>query len=369
MALKTTVAVACAVLVLAACTAPGGSSSGQSKCDAAKATSATACGGINGLIQAARAEGHLNVIALPADWANFGAIINGFSAKYGISVTSELPGGSSIDEIRAVKQGGHSGNAPDVVDLNMGYIASNTNLFAPYKVQTWNDIAPTQKDPTGLWLQDYGGVMAIAYDSTKVPTVYSVDDLLTAPFKGKISFRGDPARLDVALSPAMMANLAEGGTTDDITGGVDFFHQLKLAGSLSPLHATSKTITGGTTPVVLDWDYMSERATSQLPGWKLFVPSGAIVGNYFAQAINKNAPHAAAARLWEEYLYSDEAQNLFLKGLVRPVRMDAMQQAGTLDKRAAAVMPYMDGDPQFLTDDQLTAADQYLKLHWLAAIS
>ena len=44
-----------------------------------------------------------------------------------------------------------------------------------------------------------------------------------------------------------------------------------------------------------------------MSNWKVFVPPGAVLGGYYAQAINKNAPHPAAARLWEEFLYSQAA--------------------------------------------------------------
>jgi putative spermidine/putrescine transport system substrate-binding protein len=54
------------------------------------------------------------------------------------------------------------------------------------------------------------------------------------------------------------------------------------------------------------------------------VPAGAVYGGYYVQAINKDAPHPAAARLWQEFLYSDEGQNLWLAGFARPVRQDAM---------------------------------------------
>ena len=61
------------------------------------------------------------------------------------------------------------------------------------------------------------------------------------------------------------------------------------------------------------------------------------------QAINKDAPHPAAARLWQEFLYSDEGQNLWLKGGARPVRAEAMVKAGTIDKAAHAALPQVDG--------------------------
>ena len=40
---------------------------------------------------------------------------------------------------------------------------------------------------------------------------------------------------------------------------------------------------------------------------------------YYDQAISATAPDPAAARLWEEYLYSTEGQNLFLEGSTRPI--------------------------------------------------
>ena len=69
--------------------APAGSSGSV---DAKTATSAEAFGGMEGLVAAAKAEGKLNVIALPPDWANYGEIIKGFQAKYPeIKITSDQP--------------------------------------------------------------------------------------------------------------------------------------------------------------------------------------------------------------------------------------------------------------------------------------
>jgi len=128
-------------------------------------------------------------------------------------------------------------------------------------------------------------------------------------------------------------------------------------------------VKNGTTPVVFDWDYLSAAHGKDVPAWKVFVPNNAILGGYYAQAINKNAPHPAAARLWEEYLYSDEGQNLWLKGLARPVRQAAMEKSGKVDKTAAAALPAVSGTPKFMSADQATAAKNYVVAHWDAAIS
>jgi len=271
--------------------------------------------------------------------------------------------------VNAVQQLGTTSRAPDVLDVGMAVALANLNLFAPYKVATWGDILDTQKEATGLWFQDYGGFMSIGYDSAKVPAITSVDDLKGSAFKGKVALNGNPKQANAALNGVMMANLAVGGTLDDISKGVDFFHQLKQAGTFVPIQATTATVKNGTTPVVFDWDYLSAAHGKDVPSWKVFVPSNAILGGYYAQAISKTAPHPAAARLWEEYLYSDEGQNLWLKGLARPVRQAAMTKSGKVDAAAAAALPAVNGTPKFLSPDQATAAKNYVVAHWDAAIA
>lgn len=359
-----------AMLVVAACAPP--SSSGSSTTSGGKsaktATSAADLGGMEALVAAAKKEGKLNVIALPPDWANYGEVIKAFKAKYGIEVDSQNPDGSSADEIKAVKDLKGTDRAPDVLDLGMAVALANTSLFAPYKVSTWSDIPDSQKEPTGLWFQDYGGYMSVGYDSAKVPAPTSVADLLKPAYKGKVALNGDPTQANAALNGVMMASLATGGSLDDISKGVDFFKQLKASGNFIPVQATSGTVKNGTTPVVFDWDYLSAAAVKNVPTWKVFVPANAVLGGYYAQAVNKEAPHPAAARLWEEFLYSDEGQNLWLKGGARPVRMPKMTEAKTIDETAAAALPKAEGTPVFMGDAQATKAKTYLAANWAKAI-
>jgi putative spermidine/putrescine transport system substrate-binding protein len=354
-----------AFLLVAAC---GSSPAGTASCNAKTATSATDCGGMSGLEAAAKAEGALNVIALPPDWANYGAVINGFTAKYGIPVNSANPNGSSQQEVDAFDG---TPNAPDVVDVGQAVALANTAKFAPYKVATWNDIPAGAKETTGLWFNDYGGYMGIGYDSTKVPggAISSVADLLGSGFKGKVALAGDPTKSNQGLNGVIMAAVANGGSLDDVSKGVDFFKQLKQKGNYVPVVGTAATVKAGQTPVLFEWDYLSTSHGKDVSTWKIFVPSNAIIGGYYSQAINKAAPHPAAARLWEEYLYSDAGQNLWLKGGARPVRMAAMTTTGTLDAAAAAALPQVPGTPLVPTGDQTSKASAYVVANWSQAVS
>jgi putative spermidine/putrescine transport system substrate-binding protein len=92
------------------------------------------------------------------------------------------------------------------------------------------------------------------------------------------------------------------------------------------------------------------------------------VAGYYYQAINKDAPHPAAARLWQEFLYSDEGQNLYAAGDVRPVRADQMLAAGKLDKAVAASVPVIDGPVTVPSPDQTKKATAYLADNWAKAV-
>ncbi len=365
--LRVTVVAAVSVLALAACSPPE-KKADSSGGDAASATSASDLGGMDALVKAAKKEKELNVIALPPDWANYGTIIKTFSSKYGIKVNSQQPDANSQDEIDAAKR--TKGNrAPDVFDLGQAVALANTDMFVKYKVSTWKDIPDTFKDPDGTWVNDYGGYMAIGYDSAKVPAPKAIDDLLGPKYKGSVALNGNPTSAGAGFSGVLMAAVAKGGSADNIAPGVTFFTKLNKAGNLVPVDPTSATIKSGQTPVVIDWDYTNAAHVNDVPTWKVVVlPKVDPVGGFYYQAINKGAPHPAAARLWEEFLYSDQGQNLWLAGGARPVRADAMVKAGTIDKAKYAALPEVKGTPVIPTPEQTAKLADYLAKHWSAAV-
>jgi putative spermidine/putrescine transport system substrate-binding protein len=360
------------LVAAAGCTAKSSSSSGGY--DWSKATSAASGGGMSALVAAAKKEGTLNVIALPANWANYGSIIKDFTAKYGIKVNSIAPSDSSAQEVTQIQQKKGTSLAADVLDVGGSVATASTPLFAPYEVATWSSIPAGLKDPSGLFVGDYGGYMSVGYNSAKFGTITSLNQLLGSKFKNSVALNGNPTQANAALNGVMMASLAEGGAAGSISAGVNFFHKLKVAGNFNTTQATPATIKAGTTPVVFNWDYLNTAAVVGQPAstWKVFVPANATLGGFYYQAVNKDAPHPAAARLWEEFLFSQDAtggQNLWLVGGARPAEQSTMTSNGTINKSAAASLPPVTGTPTFLTQAQATAAAKYLAANWPKAIS
>ena len=318
---------------------------GAAASKAATAKSASEVGGLAGLIKLAKAEKELNVIALPRDWANYGEMIDTFSKKYGIKINSQNPDGSSADELAAAKTLKGQSRQPDVVDVGVAFAVQGAEegVWAPYKVATWNDIAADAKETNGLWYYDYGGYIAIGYDAKRVSVPpKSFKDLLNPRYKGQVALNGNPAKANAAFSAVYASSIANGGGLQDITKGLDFWAKMKKAGNFIPVEATPATVQSGQTPITLDWDYLQAKYSKDSAGkvdWKLVVPSDAVFFGGYAQAIVKNSPHPAAARLWQEFIYSDEGQNIYLKGGARPIRLPAMVKKGTANKTAIKSLP------------------------------
>ena len=356
-----------AALVLSAC-----NQSGRSSPWATHATAA-AGGGMDALVTAAKAEGKLNVIALPPDWANYGQMITDFQTKYGITITSDNPAGTSADEINAVNNLKGTDKAPDVLDLGVNVALQNTALFAPYQVAAWADIPAGLKESSGLWVSDYAGYMSVGCDTAKVEPPANMADLKDPKYKGLVALNGNPTQASAGFHGVVLAALANGGSVDNLQPGVDFYKELSDNDILLPVDPTPATIKSGQTPCVIDWLYTNRAQTDALKAdgidFKVTIPADAPpVGAYYIQAINKDAPHPAAARLWEEYLYSVEGQNIWLKGYAVPVLFDKMKADGTVDEAALAALPTTSEPAVVLTQDQLTAGQTLMGTAWTITI-
>lgn len=372
-----------AVLTAAALSLTACGSAGSSKGDAAQggkdaktAASAADFGGMDALVAAAKKEGQLHVITLPRTWANYGQLMDDFTKKYGIKIEDENPDGSSQDELNAMTSRKGQDRAPDVVDLGSAkaLVAVQQGLLAPYKVASWAKLPDSMKDSLGLRYNDYGGYVSIGCDAKKVATCpASFADLLKPDYKGMVALNGNPTKAGAAFGAVFAASLANGGSLDSIQPGIDFFGKLKAAGNFNPVEATAATVEKGETPITLDWSYLNRGYTDQLQAkgvdWKVTIPSDGIYAQYYNQAINKDAPHPAAARLWEEYLYSAEGQNGFMGGYATPAEFDAMKADNSLDAAGSAKIP-QPAKPfvTFPSQGQTDAANKALAENWAKAI-
>ena len=351
---------ASAAVVFAACSPTGGG-----------AKAGTSAGNMDDLVKAAKAEGNLTTIALPHSWCNYGEMLTGFTAKYGIKINELNPDGSSAQEVDAIKANttNPGPQAPDVIDvgLSFGPQAKTDKLITPYKVATWADIPDSAKDADGSWYGDYFGVMSFETNTAVVKNVpKSWQDLLKPEYKGQVALSGDPTKSNQAISAVWAAALASGGSVDNVQPGLDFFKKLNDSGNFVPVIAKTATVASGETPIRVTWTYngLSDKdALKGNPTVEVAVPTDGKFGGMYVQAISAYAPHPFAARLWMEYLYSDEGQLIWLKGYCNPIRYDALVKANKVPADLAAKLPDTSG-AILPTLDQITAATKAITTGW-----
>ena len=229
------------------------------------------------------------------------------------------------------------------VALAFGPQMVKEKLLAPYKVRTWDTIPKDLKDPGGMWYADYYGSLAfeVNTDIVKNPPK-DWTDLMKPEFKGKFALAGDPRLGGQAYTSVASAAIANGGNLKNLMPGLEFFKKLNDVGNFVPIIAVPGTVASGETPITVRWDYlaMSNRDKSAgNPNIGIFYPSSGMVAGVYAQGISAYAPHPNAARLWEEFLYSDEGQLIWLKGYGHPIRFDDLQKRKAIPAEIMAKLP------------------------------
>jgi putative spermidine/putrescine transport system substrate-binding protein len=318
---------------------------------ALSATVASAADMMAELTAAAKKEGALTVIALPHDWCDYGTVIEAFKKKYPEIKVNELnPNAGSGDEIEAIKanKGNKGPQAPDVIDvgLSFGPSAKKDGLIQPYKVSTWNEIPDAVKDPDGFFYGDYYGVLGLGINKDVVKKApKSFADLKGKEYANSVAIPGDPRTGNSSMMSVYASGLSVDGNAkgeDAMKKGIAFFKELKASGNLVPVNGNAQNLAQGTTPIYFDWDYNLLAMRDKLAGnppVDVVIPSDAVVAGVYVQAISAYAPNPNAAKLWMEYLYSDEGQIGWLRGYCHPIRFNAMSKAGKLPADLMAKLP------------------------------
>ena len=294
----------------------------------------SSAGPMTALVASAKAEGQLNVIALPREWGGWGGIIDGFKAKYGLTVNELLPHASSFDEIDTIRDA-RGPQTPDVIDVGLSFApsAKRDGLLQPYKVSTWATIPDATKDTDGYWCGGYYGTVAFEVNAdivSKLPMDWA--DLAAPEYRNAVGIAGDLTS-NQAIQSVFSAGLsaANGNVEAAADQALRFFADLNRKGNFVPLVGKLAFLIDGRTPILIRWDYLARGDRDRMRGKnriEIIRPKTGVVAGVYVQAINALAPHPAAARLWMEYLYSDETQLALLDGYCCPIRFANLVRNG-----------------------------------------
>ncbi len=203
---------------------------------------------------------------------------------------------------------------------------------------------------------------------TKVPQDWK--DLLDPAYKNSVALAGDPTASNQAIQSVEAAALANGGSLDDATAGLQFFKQLKEAGNFVPVVATQATVAQGETPIVITWSYLANADRDALKGnptIEVVIPKAGLFAGMYAQGISAYAPHPEAAKKYMDYLYSDEGQLKWLKGYCYTTRYADLNARGVVPADLKAKLPDVSG-AVFPSADQLAKAKTLITGQWKSVV-
>lgn len=368
--------------LLSAC----GSSSSSGTATTASTTTLEEIAGA-ALLAGARREGKLNLIAIPdGEGSVYRYLLEGFRQYSGIKPTLLVPVGSSAMEMQAVKDDKGKPTQPDIVDVGVSFAldAAKAGELVAYRPGTWDDVPSTAKDVGGRWFSSYYGLVSIITNTkvaTSTPKTFA--DLKDLPAKGWVAISGDPRTVGVsglasaeAFGTVWAAALANGGSLDDIGPGITYFSDLKKAGIFKPGNlAIPETIATGNSIISLMLSYEADRAKTKIKDDKAVelsvnIPTDGLFPNFYVQGAVSGSPNPNAAKLWLEYLLSDEGALAFMKGGAVSTRFPNMYKRGSIPKEILDKLP----DPAHLakvqipTQMQIAKAQNVVNDQWGAAV-
>lgn len=335
---------------------------------------------MDGLVAAARNEGQLTVMALPRDWCGYGAIIDGFKTKFGLTVNELYPDAPSSYQLDAIEANRESAGpeTPDVIDVGLSYgpLAKKDGLLQPYKVSSWSTIPDSAKDADGYWYGDYYGVLAFEINADmvkKAPADWA--DLLAPEYANAVALAGMPKESNQAIQAVFAAGLsaAKGNVDEAADQGLTFLSELDKAGNFVPVVGRADSLARGETPILIRWDYLALADRDRFKGnpkIEVVMPKTGVVAGVYIQAISAFAPHPNAAKLWMEYLYSDEGQLAFLSGYCHPIRFKDLMDSKKVPVKLLESLP-QDGnysDSVFPTVEQQERAREIITNGWDAVV-
>lgn len=335
------------------------------------------------LLAAARRDGNLNLIAIPdGDGSVYRYLVDGFTKYAGFKPTLMLPSGSSAMEMQAVVDDKGKPTQPDIVDIGVSFAleGAKAGQLTAYRPGGWDDVPSTAKDVGGRWFSSYYGLVSIITNTkiaTSTPKTFA--DLKELPGKGWVAMSGDPRTVGAtglssaeAFGAVWAAALANGGSLDDIGPGITYFADLAKAGIFDPKTlAIAETIASGGSVISLMLSYEVDRARAKIKDpstveLNVSIPADGLFPNYYVQGAVTDSPHPSAAKLWLEYLLSDEGALAFMQGGAVSTRFPNMYKRGAIPKAILDKLP----DPSHLAkveipkQAQITQAQNEVNRRW-----
>jgi putative spermidine/putrescine transport system substrate-binding protein len=260
---------------------------------------------------------------MPDDWANYGEVRKKFAAKYGFEFKHQDTDMSSLEEI--TKFDAEKSNPKAMMaDIGMlyGALAEKKGVVPSYLPPNASVLPAGFKGATGGWIATLVGVPAIVVNTDVIQNVPKTwEDLAKPEYLGKIGAI-DPTKSGTAATSLLAWVYASGGDEGNMAPGVDLAK--KIVANFASAEGNAQTLEKGEVPIQIKYDYNCSAAAAKvkakgikaevvIPGVSIYAPSALMLNKFHTSKMD-------AAKLFMEYVLSDEGQEIFAKFGARPIR-------------------------------------------------
>ena len=261
---------------------------------------------------------------MPDTWANYGEVLSLMAKKYDYSYEHVDTDMGSMQEI--LKYDAEKNNPVAIssdIGILFGPVADERKVVPPYMPPSASKLPNGLKGKEGGWVATFTGVPAMIVNTDVIKNVpESWEDLLKPEYKGKVSAIDASGMGGTDMATFIAWAYAFGGSETDLAPGAEFAR--KLLNQMSSAPKTTQTLERGELPIQLKYDFNCIAQANALkakgvntriiiPQGTIYAPSATMINRYNVEKMN-------IAKVFLDFVLSDEAQIAFAKFGARPIR-------------------------------------------------
>lgn len=268
----------------------------------------------------------------PSEWGNFGEVLAAFSQETGVSAPNDP---KNSGQTLAALQAEAAAPVADSAYVGIAFADQlvQADLLSAYTPDGVESIDENLRDADGRWHTLHTGAVAFIVnkdhlDGAEVPQ--SWEDLTKPEYRGKVGYL-DPTQAAVGYSVATAANEALGGDLDNWEPGLDYLSRLKDNGAVTPAQTATALVGQGEIPILIDTDFNGYKLKEEGINVEVVIPEEGSLLIPYVVGIVDGGPNRENAEKLHDFYFSEEGQQLFARGFMRPV-------IGTIPEDMAAKM-------------------------------